>query len=74
MTRQAYTWDVDEDAIDELVLIDAWVHIEHLGHGRYMVIAENTNGRWHLEAAQIVPLEVTADGRPLGEGDEWQQS
>lgn len=38
----------DDGTLDELVLSGAFVHLEHLGGGAYMLIAENEREHVHL--------------------------
>lgn len=38
----------DDGTLDELVMTDALVHLEHLGDGEYMLIAANTADHVHL--------------------------
>jgi hypothetical protein len=50
----------DDGAIDELVMSNATVHLEHLGDGLYMLIAENERERVHLE----IPSRTNRAGVP----------
>jgi len=50
----------DDGAIDELVMTNATVHLEHLGDGMYMLIAQNERERVHL----MIPSRTNRNGVP----------
>jgi hypothetical protein len=73
MTEAQERITYDEDGtLDEIVLKDAWVHLEHMGDGVYMLIVENKKAYFHLQAVNVQPFELQVDDAPLAEGNEWR--
>jgi hypothetical protein len=67
-----YTFGSDGE-IDELVLSNADVHLEALGGGHYMLIAENAHGRFHLNVRKAREYEVIIDGTDqTGQAVDWE--
>lgn len=68
-----YTFDEDGE-IDELVLSNADVHLERVTEeGAYMLIVENSNGRFHLSVQKAWPFAVVI-GDLVDPSDSWHAS
>lgn len=59
--------------IDELVLHDAYVHLEALGGGDYMLICENERGHFHLNVGRARPYEITIGGELTDGETPWEE-
>lgn len=69
-----YTFSADGE-IDELVLSNAYVHLERLDDKNYMLIVENDNGHFHLNVRKAREYEVLIGGTDqTGQAADWEVS